>query len=188
MRYLGIEELADGIELCMHACMLCIKNAKSLLNDAELLYNSKKYPRAFSLAVLSVEEMGKIPMLVRAACFEKDDNDKWKEFWKGWRHHRFKYGRSFGPGILGLTPTPNEKLLDFIKKYEKLRLKGLYVDFNEQLGEFRSPSFTKEKVGEIIKIAKIHLHDIEDLYGNVEEVKSLLKEIKNVPKPEAPTR
>jgi AbiV family abortive infection protein len=182
MRPLDIEELAEGIKLC-------IENAKSLLNEAELLYSNGKLPRAFSLAVLSVEEMGKIPMLVRAACFEKDEKTRWSEFWKRWRNHEFKYGRSLGPGILGLTPTLNEKLLDFIKKYEMLKLRGLYVDYNKEIGKFQSPLtiFTKDKVEEIIKMAKIHLREIEGLYGNVENVKSLLQEIKNTPRPEAPT-
>ncbi|MGC8903505.1 MAG: AbiV family abortive infection protein [Fervidobacterium sp.] len=132
MRHLDIEELAEGIKLC-------IENAESLLNDAELLFNNGKFPRAFSLAVLSVEEMGKIPMLVRAACFEKDEKSRWSEFWKGWRNHEFKFGRSLGPGVLGLTLTLNKKLSDLIKKCETLKLRGFYVDFNKEIGKFEPP-------------------------------------------------
>ena len=139
--HLEIDQLASGIQLC-------IENASSLIEDAELLYNHKRYPRAFSLAVLSIEELGKIPMLVRAACFEEDDSDKWTDFWKKFTDHEYKYVRSFGPRILGLSSVPNEELLKIIRDHQKKKLRGFYVDFEAKLGKFQLPraQFTESDV------------------------------------------
>lgn len=37
-----------------------IENAKSLYEDAKLLYDNEKYARAISLAILSIEESGNV--------------------------------------------------------------------------------------------------------------------------------
>jgi len=38
-----------------------------LIEDAELLFTAKRYPRAFSLCVIAMEEASKIPYLLECA-------------------------------------------------------------------------------------------------------------------------
>jgi AbiV family abortive infection protein len=45
------------------ACSRILKNAKGLLSDAKLLARHNRFPRAFALCVLALEECAKIPML-----------------------------------------------------------------------------------------------------------------------------
>lgn len=65
-----------------------IKNAKSLLEDAKLLYENDKYPRAISLAILSIEESGK-PSIIRGIVLE-DDPKQISNLWKSYRKHQDK--------------------------------------------------------------------------------------------------
>jgi len=77
----------DQIALGMH---LCFCNVKELLEDAELLKENKKYPRALSLAILSLEELVKVPLLMDTLRYSKDDNEKWRKFWKSFISHSNK--------------------------------------------------------------------------------------------------
>lgn len=64
------------------------RNARRLLNDAEILLRAGSYASAAALAVLSIEESGKIPLLRRliTAATEKERSAIWKEF----QNHRTK--------------------------------------------------------------------------------------------------
>src|SRR5262245_18076649 len=46
-----------------------LKNGESLIADADLLFKSRRYPRAFALSVIAIEEVSKIPYLLE--CAEK---------------------------------------------------------------------------------------------------------------------
>lgn len=68
-------QAADGIEAAL-------KNALSLLEEAELLLKNNRWQRAAALAILAIEEAGK-PSLIRGllvAANSKDLQDKWKEY------------------------------------------------------------------------------------------------------------
>jgi len=75
-----------------------IKNAKSLLDDAKLLFENGKYPRAISLAILSIEESGK-PSIVRSMILE-DDPKEISNFWKSFRKHQDKNSMWIVPELL----------------------------------------------------------------------------------------
>lgn len=64
------------------------ENALRLHEDAELLFNSGRYPSAVSLAILSIEESGKIRIL-RELALAKDGKDV-KEAWNSYRSHTKK--------------------------------------------------------------------------------------------------
>lgn len=64
------------------------ENAMRLYEDAELLFSSGRYPSAVSLAILSIEESGKISIL-RELALAKDGKDL-KEAWKSYRSHMKK--------------------------------------------------------------------------------------------------
>lgn len=64
------------------------ENALRLIEDAELLFSSGRYPSAVSLAILSIEESGKVSVL-RELALAKDGKDV-KEAWKSYRSHTKK--------------------------------------------------------------------------------------------------
>ena len=59
----------------------CVKNAKRLSEDAKLLFESKRYSSCVSLAVLALEELGKLFMLLDA-CEKKQEvgSRNWLKF------------------------------------------------------------------------------------------------------------
>ena len=74
-------QLAEGINAALG-------NAKRLAEDAVLLLQAKRYPSAASLAILSVEESGKISIL-RALALARD-GDAVKDSWRDYRSHTKK--------------------------------------------------------------------------------------------------
>ncbi|GAJ11010.1 unnamed protein product, partial [marine sediment metagenome] len=64
------------------------RNASRLLEDAEILLNSGRYPTALSLAILSIEESGKATILRRLAIAK--DNASLNNSWKEYRTHTAK--------------------------------------------------------------------------------------------------
>lgn len=65
-------------------------NAHRLAVDARYLLSLKRYPSAAALAVLAIEEAGKVPIL-RTLPFAHSD-DAVKEVWRDYRDHRAKNG------------------------------------------------------------------------------------------------
>ncbi len=65
-----------------------IRNSNRLIQDAQLLFEHNKFASAVSLAILAIEESGKIPILRRLACV--DSNEDAKAIWKNYRSHRAK--------------------------------------------------------------------------------------------------
>jgi len=64
------------------------RNAKRLYDDAALLMEAGRFPTACSIAVLSIEESGKVAILRRLAL-AKDDTQA-KKLWREYRDHRSK--------------------------------------------------------------------------------------------------
>ena len=78
---LSTEQVAKGMNAAA-------RNARRLYDDANLLFEVKRFPTASSLAVLSIEEAGKLALLrgILAAPSEKH----LKEAWRAYRDHRSK--------------------------------------------------------------------------------------------------
>lgn len=64
------------------------QNAKRLCDDAFLLLNEKRYPSAASVAILSIEESGKVSIL-REVSLAKDDKSI-LSVWQAYRSHTKK--------------------------------------------------------------------------------------------------
>ena len=64
------------------------RNAKRLLDDANLLFASKRYPGACSLAILAIEEAGKLTQL-RGIAIAPDER-LLKNAWRDYRDHLAK--------------------------------------------------------------------------------------------------
>lgn len=66
---------------------LMIKNATRLYSDAELLYNHKRFPTSCSLAVLSIEELGRIFVCLKAAKTDPENKEEMKAVQKALSGH-----------------------------------------------------------------------------------------------------
>jgi AbiV family abortive infection protein len=75
------EQIAEGMTRTL-------KNAERLAKDAELLMKAASVPSAVALAILSIEESGKVSIFrqMAAAVEEKE----WAELWKAYRTHTKK--------------------------------------------------------------------------------------------------
>ncbi|WP_324806373.1 AbiV family abortive infection protein [Sphingomonas sp. LY29] len=63
-------------------------NAERLIEDARLLLEAGRYPSATALAILAMEERGKVIILRRLAL--SSDERALKEGWRDYRNHRAK--------------------------------------------------------------------------------------------------
>lgn len=75
------EQAAGGIEAAT-------ENARGLLQDAALLLENKRWPRAASLSILAIEEAGKLPLL-RSLLLAESENDLRQE-WRAYRTYTQK--------------------------------------------------------------------------------------------------
>lgn len=120
------------IAMAMH---LCYANAGALIDEAKLLKENGRNARAISLAILALEELGKIPLICEMIRYRADDADAWRKFWQDFYTHRTKqivcssYGeqvlRVCGHGYEVEFPSGIEPLID---KFKQL---GFYVSFFE---------------------------------------------------------
>ena len=74
-------QIADGMNAA-------IRNARRLADDARTLFDLERYPTAASIAVLSIEESGKVSILrhFAIAC----DLPSCQRIWQDYRNHRSK--------------------------------------------------------------------------------------------------
>ncbi len=63
-------------------------NAKRLFEDASTLHEGGRTHSAAALAILSIEESGKIPILRQMVLCENEP--EWRQSWKNYRSHTSK--------------------------------------------------------------------------------------------------
>ncbi len=78
---LNPDQIAKGINVAIH-------NAHRLVEDAQILLNACRYPTAASVAVLSIEESGKVSVLRQLALAETEQEAS--RIWKDYRSHTKK--------------------------------------------------------------------------------------------------
>ena len=139
---LTLEEINKGI-------ILCIENIESIVKDSQLLYENRRYPRAFALSISALEEIGKVTILHEMCEIPETKQKLWREYWKDFRSHFIK-------SSLGDSNTWNDRLLEQMgarimagkledKLTERLRQSGIYVDYSKEDSRWISPSeITKE--------------------------------------------
>jgi AbiV family abortive infection protein len=100
-------QAAEGIRVAL-------ENAKELLEEAQILLDRKRFARAASLAILSIEEAGKAPLLrtILAASNSSDLGNAWREY----RSHTSK---NRGAGFNGTIQATGKS------RIEDLRLEDL---------------------------------------------------------------
>lgn len=78
---LSVEKIVEGMNAAS-------SNARRLLHDASALFDLERYPSATSLAILAIEEAGKVSIL-REMSLLKDGKDI-KQIWHRYRSHTEK--------------------------------------------------------------------------------------------------
>ena len=78
---LSPEQIAAGMNAA-------IRNARRLADDARTLFDLERYPTAASIAVLSIEESGKVSILRHFAM--APDLQRCRKIWQDYRNHRSK--------------------------------------------------------------------------------------------------
>ena len=74
-------QIADGMNAA-------VRNARRLANDARTLLDLERYPTAASIAVLPIEESGKVSILRHFAMAR--DLPSCRKIWREYRNHRSK--------------------------------------------------------------------------------------------------
>lgn len=78
---LNAAQIAEGMRLAL-------QNAARLAEDADSLLKAGRVPSAVALAILSIEESGKVSILRQMAIAE--DEKEWRQLWKAYRSHTKK--------------------------------------------------------------------------------------------------
>jgi len=151
--------------------ILCLKNAKSLLEDAELLIKKKSYGHAKFLIISAIEETNKAFLLASPITnyqeIRKDIREHKKKIFpfvlSQFSKSNDKYLADLATKILRKEPLTRNELISSIRDSSKSiqateetiksRMRGLYVDYESE--RWISPfDISKKDVSELFKLAK----------------------------------
>jgi AbiV family abortive infection protein len=172
---LNAEEIANGMNGAR-------RNANRLLADAHILFKEKSYATALSLAVLSIEESGKVSILRGLAVCR--DSKKAKEAWRQYRNHRAKnvawiildLARQGARTMSALKECVNIEgehtaLLDNLKQI------GFYTDcLGNKNWSFPSEIIDESLCASILKVAKVLCNEKEITVREIELWVQCIKE------------
>jgi AbiV family abortive infection protein len=109
------------------------RNATRLAQDAELLLSQGRWASASSLAILSIEESGKIGVLRRLSVVP--DARAMSKAWQGYRSHHHKLGVPIGVDLAGVSLTDPaaiaqaiEDTAKVVKNMDVRKQAGFYTD------------------------------------------------------------
>jgi AbiV family abortive infection protein len=112
-----------------------LANAKDLLNDAQLLFDASRFPRALALATLSWEELSKADLCALAMALPEVTPDY---FWEHFRDHEGKLARVHAfaafmqPKPIGPVEDWAERVKSLSKSTQGLKERSLYVDYRRR--------------------------------------------------------
>jgi AbiV family abortive infection protein len=126
---------------------ISMRNAGALLDDACLLLDAHRAPRAHALATLALEEIGKASLCMLALLPLPEPFYGFRskgDFWAAWRDHADKLGWALG--FLGLiVREPVGAVTEAIERIGTAacdghlrKLRGFYVDYSD--GKILSPA------------------------------------------------
>ena len=150
---LNTKQIYEGISAAQ-------SNSVRLIDDANLLFENNRYPSATALAVLAIEERGKIIILKRLAILQEDK--ELRKTWKEYRHHRAK---NAGWIIPELVRNGTQKLHEFRSAVDKSAVHTFLLDNLKQISLYTDclgkrhwsipkDVITEEVAKEILSLAK----------------------------------
>jgi AbiV family abortive infection protein len=132
-------------------------NAHDLLDEAKILFEARRWPRAHVLATLAHEELGKAHTCLLAVVLPADVTSE--DFWGVFGDHERKLRRVQGfaelmrPGTLPPIAEVAGRVLSGSATAHDLRLRGLFVGYKK--GRVLLPSAITEKAARN-KISQVH--------------------------------
>ena len=168
---------------------LCLRNARSLLREARLLAQAGARKRAVALAVLAMEEAGKVVLLTLGSHSDRAaaSNQTLKDLGKVFRSHNTKVAlvaeRSW-KNVLYVrrrkhVNPPASSIRRMIGDYKRvldllgatgaedeaaLKLRAMYVDIDNARGRFRAPvEVSSADCSALLRIARSGTRDAERL-------------------------
>jgi AbiV family abortive infection protein len=153
---------------------LCYMNAKAMLDEVKLLQGNGHFARAFSLTILGLEELGKIPLIYNMILCQPDDMQAWDKCWKELQQHEVKIRvwTSYDKNVLRLLGKSYQAELpaDIELLANKFKQLGFYVSFFK--GQFLSPEdFAKgnyEWLEYFLAVLDERIASFEPLHGSLE--------------------
>lgn len=145
-------------EMLSRGCNLARENAMRLARDARILYESARYPTAITLAILSIEESGKVHILDCLALI--DNNAEAAREWKKYRKHTAKNifwsftkspGKSLREAVDDIFSHPERPII-----LEQIKQNSLYTDCLEP-GRWITPNQIPEKIARPLAEALIEV-------------------------------
>jgi AbiV family abortive infection protein len=116
-----------------------LQNAIDLIEDAELLFSSGRYARAFFLAQIATEELGKYVLIVSSAIDAVHGPFSWKQFYQDYRSHKTKTSKLlFFENLYNLINRCGDHILlsegdkHTATLQEHVKMLSLYCDFDGQ--------------------------------------------------------
>lgn len=133
-------------------------NAIALFEDAVILHKNERFSRANALAILSIEEFGKIDLILKLILTDKSDTKTLRNLWNDFRNHKSKnykwmyYFLQLENAKIDLVSYLTRKNSNANKFLDDYKMYSFYVDINNA-GEIYSPStITKEDADNMMYI------------------------------------
>lgn len=188
MKSLSIGDVARAVGKCMD-------NGSAYCEEAVLLLNANHYRRAIALAILGIEEVGKIEILGSTLSLTDKDTVEWDKFWTEFTTHMPKQGRALFvlinerfkergregfQEVIPITYTGDDRRNPRID-FETVKQQCLYVGYDVVKNEFRllrNPS--KDEVRFYINLLRRLLSHYRIL-TNFGECKKIAERVKTIP-------
>lgn len=176
----------DKLPELLHACYV---NACSLYEEAKLLETNKKYPRAYFLASIALEELAKPPLMVNALYFDPEHHYAWKQLWSDFYSHEPKQRAIKNYGQTLFKSLANDAWEEFFSEhiperaeFNNAKLSSLYVDFAQ--GRVMTPESQypdAQSVAGLLKSLKGRLDAFKDLYSSLDKSKRFISSFEHMP-------
>jgi len=168
-------------------------NATDLFDDAEILLNQKRYPRAYTLFQFAIEEIGKASMIFEFLLNTDYENKiEQNKFKKKFIDHKSKIESSIGIDLLLAFSIPNQKLKsklihnvnrqqNKINELNNLKNSSLYTDIVNDRFILPNELINEKMVSEIQFISNLRLKSAKQIYeialGNFDKLHEDYKNI-----------
>lgn len=173
---------------------LVIENAALLIGEAKILFENDRHARAYTLAQLAIEEIGKSTFLTRAILeYYMGQEINIKYFDKlGFRKHQEKTKHSLKPELLAIwmfersrgekTELRNGVIEDFnrIDEYNTLKNDSLYVGINDDSFVAPAAIITGDFAKALISKAELRLAAAKPLFGTLIVMKDRAAALKEI--------
>lgn len=104
-----------------------VKTARQLYSDAQLLFANARWPRAAAVAVLCLEEVGKVRLVLRIE--DARDEQERRKAWEDYLNHPLKISQSATPGQAHNDEHRRQLSLKFGRELDQLKQFGFYSNW-----------------------------------------------------------